>query len=60
MRKLYQTKKQVGYCRLTFLQGMEDDRGVYREDYLTGAAQVIPDCLVQDSISARARIVIKS
>lgn len=42
-RKLYQTEKQVGYCKVTFLQGMA---GVYQVDYLTNADQAIADHLV--------------
>ena len=33
-------KKWVGYCKVTFLQGMA---GVYQEDYLSTADQVISD-----------------
>ena len=37
---LHQEKKQVSYCKVTFLQGMA---GVYEADYLTSADQAIPD-----------------
>ena len=37
-KNFYQTIKQVGYCKFTFLQGMA---GVYQADYLSD--KVIPD-----------------
>ena len=39
-RKLYEAKKWVGYCKVTFFWGMA---GVYQADYLTSADQAIPD-----------------
>lgn len=39
-RKLYQAKKWVSYCKVTFHQGMAE---VYQTDDLSNANQVIPD-----------------
>ena len=39
-KKLHQTKKWVGYCKVTFLQGMA---GVCQADYLTSADPAISD-----------------
>lgn len=52
-RKLYWAKKVLGYCKVTFLQGV--GRGVGSGRLLTGADQEIPNRLVSDSISGRAK-----
>lgn len=47
----------VCYCKVTFHLGMNR---LHQADNLTSADQMIPDLLVEDSVSGRAETVIKS
>lgn len=54
IRKLYQAKKWVDYCKVTSVQVKAE---VYQVDSLSSADQEIPDWLVQDFITGKVETV---